>query len=154
MTHLSSKVDTLHFVEIPEGVSKWTNIDLSIRWTVLRIYRASMELILVFLSQVYPVVLRSISGAFLLNYNRQSLETYYCLWIFLPVAYLFGLVTMTVSSRFQRLGGFAAGSLVIYQLSHSALTQKMKPLESSEIILLHRTPCSMLNNKQLLSILL
>ena len=52
---------------------------------------------------------------------------------FLPVAYLFGLVTMTVSSRFQRLGDFAAGSLVIYQPSHSALTQKMKQLESSEV---------------------
>ncbi len=49
---------------------------------------------------------------------------------FLPFAYLFGLMSMVVSSKFQRLGDLAAGTLVIYRLaaplSHDL--PKVKPL--------------------------
>jgi hypothetical protein len=34
---------------------------------------------------------------------------------FLPVGYLFGLTSCMISSRFQRLGDLAAGTLVIYE---------------------------------------
>ena len=33
---------------------------------------------------------------------------------FLPLAYVFGLISMCISGRFQRLGDIAAGSLVIH----------------------------------------
>lgn len=36
---------------------------------------------------------------------------------FLPFAYLFGLTSMVISSKFQRLGDLAAGTLVIYRVA-------------------------------------
>ena len=83
MTHLSSKVDTLHFVEIPEGVDLQAEpagpvpralafiIDLLIRWTFLSVISLlllfigqageGVLFILVFLSQwFYPVFLKCI----------------------------------------------------------------------------------------------
>ena len=43
---------------------------------------------------------------------------------FLPICYVFGIASVVISGRFQRLGDLAAGTLVIYK-PHTSIQQKL-----------------------------
>ena len=55
---------------------------------------------------------------------------------FLPVFYVFGIVSLVISGKFQRLGDLAAGTLVIYK-PHEA---KHKKLDTSIAPIVHHQP--------------